>query len=69
MPQTSSRNGILVVNFQGFILREHLGSPPDFGVVRVAHLFCFQSCVSSYCVTNTTSVSGLSILDCPFDFL
>ena len=21
--------------------REHLGSPPDFGVIRVAHLFSF----------------------------
>ena len=56
---------------------EHLGSTPVFGRVRVAHFFfSFLCCVFYFvclppvpCVTNVTSVSGLSILDCPFSFL
>ena len=54
-------------------LREHLGSSPDFSGVRVPHfffLFFFLCCVclvlfclSSSCVPNAASFSGLSILD------
>ena len=43
-----------------------------FGEVRVAHLLSFLCCVclrSVSCVPNVASVSGLSILDCPFGFL
>ena len=54
-------------------LREHLSSPSVFGGVRVTHLFTFLCCVlfclSSSCVPNVASVSGLSILDLPFGFL
>ena len=46
-----------------------------FGEVRVAHLFSFLYCVflfffclRLYPVPNVVSVSGLSILDCPFSF-
>jgi len=54
-------------------LCEHLGSPPVFGGVLVAHLFSFL-CVVYFlrpvsCVPNVASVSGLSILDCSFGFI
>ena len=51
-------------------------SPQGFGGVRVAHLVSFLCCVVLQCfvclrlvscVSNATSVSGLSISDCPFD--
>ena len=59
-------------------LREHLGSPPVFGGVCVAHLFSFLRSVvflrlvclrpvSS--VSDVVNVSGLSMLDYPFCFL
>jgi hypothetical protein len=48
---------------------EHLGSPPGFGGVRVAHLSSFLCCVFSFvclrpvsCVPNVVSLSGLSLL-------
>ena len=55
-------------------LREHLGSPPAFVGVRVAHRFSFRCCCFVYlravsCVTNVGSVSELSIPGCPFGFL
>jgi len=57
-------------------LREHLGSPPVFDSVCVAHLFSFLCCVICFVylrpvsyVLNVASVSGLSILKCPFVFL
>ena len=59
-----------------FALREHMGSAPVFGRVRVTHRFnflCFAFCLVCFrpvsCVSNITSVSWLSILDCPFGFL
>jgi hypothetical protein len=59
-----------------FIIREHLGSPPVFGGVRVVHRFSFLCCVFCFvclgpvsCIPNVASFSGLSIFDCPFDFL
>ena len=58
------------------IIREHLGSPPVFGGVRVAHRFSFLCCVFCFvclgpvsCVINVASVSGLFILDYSFGFL
>ena len=55
---------------------EHLGAPPDFGGIRVAPLFRFLCCMFYFvclrpvsCITNVASVSGLPILDCPFEFL
>ena len=57
------------------ILREHLGSPPVFGGVHVAHLLsclccvvllCFGCLHPVSCVPNVASFSGLSIFDCPF---
>jgi hypothetical protein len=52
-------------------LREHMGSAPVFGRVRVTHRFnflCFAFCLVCFrpvsCVSNITSVSWLSILDC-----
>jgi len=61
-------------------LLEHLGSLPVFYRVCVAYLFSFLCsvffvcllCFSSSCgfnVPNVVSVSGLSILECPFGFL
>ena len=52
----------------------HIGPPRLFGWVCVANLVCFQSCVvfflrSVSCVHKVASVSGLSMLDCPFGFL
>ena len=54
-------------------LRQLLDSPPDFWWVRVAHLFSFLCCVFCFvflrtvsCAPNVASVSGLSILDCPY---
>jgi len=32
-------------------------------------VLCFLFCLSSYCVPNVASFSGLSILDCPLGFL
>jgi hypothetical protein len=56
--------------------REHLGSFPVFGGVRVSHLCGFLCCIFCFvclrpvsCVTNVASVSGLFIPDCPFSFL
>ena len=55
-------------------LRENLGSPSDFWRVRSAHLIfswccvCVFVCVPFSCLPNVASVSGLSILDCPFGF-
>ena len=51
-----------------------LGSSPAFDGVRVARRFsvlcgiCFSLRPAS-CVPNVASFSGLSILDCSFDFL
>jgi hypothetical protein len=44
------------------ILRDHLGSPP---------VFWWRPCClrPGSCVTNVASLSGLSILNCPFGFL
>ena len=57
-------------------LHGHLGSPPVFGGVYVAHIFSFLYCVICFaclrpvsCVPNISSFSGLSILDCSFGFL
>ena len=54
-------------------LPQHMSSPPDFGGVRVAHLFSFLRCVSFIfvmcLVSSVAIVSGLSILDCRFGFL
>ena len=54
-------------------LPQHMSSPPDFGGVRVAHLFSFLRCVSFIfvmCLVSSVGiVSGLSILDCRFGFL
>ena len=52
-------------------LRGHMGSPPVFGGVRVAHLFlvfCLVPCVVCP-IYNAANVSGLFIVDCPFGFL
>jgi hypothetical protein len=49
-------------------LRGHLGSPPVFGGIRVAHLFSFL-CYIFACRRPVYCVSGLSILGCPFGFL
>ena len=53
-------------------LREHLGSSQVFGVVGISHLISFLCCVICFavlrpvsCVSNVTSVSGLSIIDPP----
>jgi hypothetical protein len=60
------------------IFRKHMGSPPVFGGVCVAHLFSLLCCVAFLCfayfnpvscVPNVASISGLSILDCTFGFL
>jgi hypothetical protein len=55
-------------------LHRRLCSPLVF--VRVAHRFSFLCCVFCFvcprpvsCAPNDDSVSGLSILDCPFGFL
>jgi len=57
-------------------LHNHLGSPPVFGGVGVAHLFSFLCCVFCFvcllpvsCVPNIASCSGLSILCWSFGFL
>ena len=51
---------------------------PVVGTVRFAHyiilvfcvgFFCFVCLRPVSCVPNVASVSGLSILDCPFGFL
>ena len=54
-----------------YFFREHLGSPPIFGRVRLAHHFSFQwfcvlfvSCSVS-CVPNAANVYVLSKRDCP----
>jgi hypothetical protein len=59
-----------------FTLCEHLGSRQVFGGVRVAHLFSFLCCIFCFvclhpmsCAPIVASVSGFSILDCPFGFL
>ena len=63
----------------GFLTyREHVGTSLAFGGVCVANhfsflcfVFCFVWCVclrTVSCVHNVVSVSGLSILDCPFVF-
>ena len=51
-----------------FTLREHAGSPPICGGVRVAHRFSFLCCVFSFacfrpvsCVPNVASVSGFIV--------
>ena len=52
----------------------HLGLPPVFGGVRVAHLFSFLCCFIFVClrpvscVPNVASVSGFSFRNCPFVF-
>ena len=53
-----------------------MGTLAVFGEVRVANLFKFLFCISSFvclrpvsCVPNVATVSGLSILNCPFGFL
>jgi len=54
-------------------LREHMGSQPVFGGLRVAHLFqflCFVICLvclGPVCVSIVDSVSGLSIPDYSFE--
>ena len=57
-------------------LREHLGSLPVSGRVRIAHVFSFLCCIFCFvclppvsCVDNVASVSALSIIDLPFGFL
>ena len=58
-------------------LREHLGPPTVFYGVHVTNrfsfqcfvLFCFECLPPISCASKVTSVSGLSILDCPFGFL
>jgi hypothetical protein len=55
-----------------FTLHEHMGSPPVFGGVRVAHYFSFLCCVCLRhvsCVSNVANVSWLSILDFRFRVL
>ena len=57
-----------------FTLREHLGSFPIFGWLLTLSVFCvmlfvFVCFLPVSCVPNVASVSGLSILDVPFDFL
>jgi len=50
-------------------LREHLGPPPVFGGVCVAHLFSFLCCaffLHVSCLLYVAIYAGLSILDCPF---
>jgi hypothetical protein len=54
-------------------LHEYLDLPPVFGV---AYLFNFLCCVFNFVclhpvsyVPKVASISGLSILDCPFGFL
>jgi hypothetical protein len=37
-------------------LHEHLGSPPDFGGVRVAHLFRFLWCVAVFHLSSSCSL-------------
>jgi len=46
-------------------LREHMGSPPVFRVVRVAHLFCFLCCVVLFFVFVCLRSVPVS-LDCLF---
>ena len=57
-----------------FALRGRLDSPPVFGGVHIAHLlyvvFFYLVCLRPVsCVSGVASVSGVSILDCPFCFL
>ena len=51
-------------------LHEYLGSHSLFGEICIAHYFSFLCCVfvCLHPVPNVVSVSGLSILDCPFIF-
>ena len=58
-----------------WVTMRHLGLPKVFGGVCVAHRFNFLCCVICFvclrpvsCMPNVASVSGLSILDCPFSF-
>ena len=53
----------------------HLDSPSIVDWVRVGHLFSLMSCIFSFvclrpvsCMPNVASLSGLSILYCPFGF-
>ena len=57
-------------------LLKHLDSPSVFGRLCVSHPFSFVCSVLCFvclrpvsCVPSAASVSGLSILDCPFGFL
>ena len=58
-------------------LREHMGSPPFFCGVCIAHFVAFYFVffalfvvvLCAYVVSNIASVPGLSIFDCPFGFL
>ena len=56
-------------------LRKHLSSSPVFGEVRIANFLAFCLVLGFVClrhvscVSNVSSVSGLSILDCAFSFL
>ena len=58
-----------------FTLHRHMGSPPVFGGVRVAHLSSFLCCVVWYCVLVLFSLFSSCVivfpmltvsLDCPF---
>ena len=44
-------------------------SSPDFGVVRVAHIFCFLCCVVFVVVMGLVYPMLPVSLDCPFGFL
>jgi hypothetical protein len=56
-------------------LRQHLMLLPGFwwgpccSIFLVFCFLCFVCLLSVSCVPNAVSVSGLSILDCPFGFL
>ena len=58
-------------------IRRHLGLTPFFSVSMLFIFFCVVLCLffcfvrlrPVFCVPNVASVSGLSILDCPFGFL
>ena len=56
-------------------LHVHLGSPAVSGGIRVAHYFSLLYCIVCFVflhpvsyVPTVTCVSGLSVLDCSFDF-
>jgi hypothetical protein len=65
-------------NTAGVLYETGTAYPPPVidGVVRVAHLFVFSDVILCFVclrpvafVPNVASISGLSFLDCSFDFL